>query len=171
MTHQDKISLMITFFVGVVVGGYIYLSGFATTFKLPEVGTQEQYTNMVVTGESFGACEADSTCLSFQILQDGSYQAIVGTDVAVRDYKGTISHRNRKTLNTTLTPANLEVMTKLKSDTVCDYVEEATNFEFTVTREGKNYSFDTCRFDIDYKSEAWKGLTEVWGEIAKASVK
>ena len=49
MVHQDKISILITFAVGLAAGMYLYLTGFATTFKLPEVTTENVYTEFVVT--------------------------------------------------------------------------------------------------------------------------
>ena len=171
MTHQDKISLLITFMVGIVVGGYVYLSGFATTYKLPTVGTEDQYTELVITGDAFGACESNFSCLSFQLLQDGSYQAIVGNETATRSYKGTISSRARQDLATVLDLETLHAMSEAKANPVCHYGEEATNFKFLVSREGKNYSFDTCRSNIDYASKAWKSLATVWQTIAADSLK
>lgn len=171
MTHQDKISLLITFAVGMVVGFYIYVSGFATTYRLPEVGTKQQYANMVITGESFGACEQDNSCLSFQLLQDGAYQGIIGGVEVEKEFKGKVSSRILRTIEKTLTTTSLESDIKPKPEMSCLYGDGETNFSFLVTLEGKNYRYDTCRTEFDVNGENWEVLKALWREVAATSVK
>lgn len=171
MTHQDKISLLITFFVGVVVGAYIYITGFVPTYRLPEIGTEQQYSNWVIIGESFGACEVDGNCLSFQVLQNGSFQGIIGGESVRQEFKGKVSGHTRQSLDKTLTDSVLSAFSKPKSETSCLYGDDATNFRFRITIEGKNYSFDTCHSDIDYNSTTWETLKTLWKEVAIASAK
>lgn len=171
MTHQDKISLLITFLVGLVVGAYIYITGFVPTYRLPEIGTEQQYANWVIIGESFGACEVDENCLSFQALQDGSFQGIISGEIVKQEFKGKVSGRVRQLLDKTITDNVLTAFSEPKPETSCLYGDDATNFRFRITKEGKNYSFDTCQSSIDYNSTTWEALKTLWKEVAVASAK
>ncbi len=162
MTHQDKISIIITFVVGGLVGGYMYLVGFAPTYHLPEASTQDEYADLVITADSYGACELDDTCMSFQFLQDGSYRAIV----AGVSYDGSISRSLRIKLQNAMLEETLLVESAPVEDSAdCHYGNEETNFKFVVTIAGNNYQLDSCRSAIKYEGIIWTTLTELWSSI------
>ena len=55
MIGKDITSILVTFVIGFLVGVYLYLNGFATTFALPEATTMDTYSEFVIIGENYGA--------------------------------------------------------------------------------------------------------------------
>jgi hypothetical protein len=166
MTSQDILSIIITFVFGVLVGGYLYLTGFATTFKLPEAGQEAVYAGLVITADSYGACEQENTCLSYQILEDGSYRAVFDTTGAKLVVEDAITSLLRRDLERTLTETELLVQVKEKTVPGCSYGDQGTNYRFNIALNGSDYLLDTCASAIDYEGIVWNTLLRTWTEIA-----
>lgn len=168
MVHQDKISILITFAVGLAAGMYLYLTGFATTFKLPEVTTENVYTEFVVTAENYGACRDERTCLTFQVLENGTYRALyddpLGGETIVKE--GRIPRSIRKELIRSLTTEQLLSDTRTWSVPDCRNGALGTNHKFRITRDEVNYEIDTCQSVIDYEGPGWKSLAKLWNYFA-----
>lgn len=165
MTHQDKISIMITFVVGFIIGGYVYLAGFLPTYHLPEAVTPDAYERFVIVGDSYGACALKNECLSFQML-DRDYRAIFGTGDAAQVVNGSISGALSRKLSRLLTAEALAAESAPLPVPECHYQETGTDFRMTITLEGKNYTLDTCVTAISYDGPVWAALTEVWADVA-----
>ncbi len=140
----------------------MYLFGFAPTYHLPEASTKDEYADLVITADSYGACAQDNTCMSFQFLQDGSYRAIVsGTS-----YDGSVPRSLRVKLQNVMLEEALLFESALVGDNVdCYYGNEATNYKFVITIAGENYQLDSCRSAIKYEGIIWTTLTELWSSI------
>lgn len=166
LSRQDRLSILITFTVGLFAGVYLYVVGFATTFVLPEVSTDDIYTEFVLTGEGYGACELDNTCLSFQLLENGSYRGLYdAADGSTVVKEGSIPRALRRELVNVFTAEAMAV----ESDLIalpCHFGEDGTNYRFEVTKEGTEYSFDTCRTALNYEGEIWTTLAKLWNYLA-----
>lgn len=160
ISAQDKISIILTFLMGLVAGGYLYLTGFATTFEPPEASVADVYTQFVITAESYGQCENDDTCLSFQVLQNGSFRAIYDGQADAGPKDGRIPLSMRGDLYDTLTPAVLASASRTSARANCQY--EGTNYRFEITRDEVEYVVDTCSSAISYESEEWAVLAKLW---------
>jgi hypothetical protein len=163
ISAQDKISIILTFLMGVVAGGYLYLTGFATTFEPPEASVADVYTQFVITAESYGQCESDDTCLSFQVLQNGSFRAIYDGLGETTSKDGRIPLSLRGDLYDTLTPTSLALASKTLTKANCQY--EGTNYRFEVTRDEVEYVINTCSSAISYESEEWAVLAKLWNHM------
>ncbi len=166
MTHQDKISVLITFVIGVLIGGYLYLTGFATTFLIPSVDEVDVYEQLVITGDSYGECALDNGCLSFQVLGDRSYRAVFDSTGEQRVVSGTISRALWRDITATLDPVVMDRQAMPLPERECSYGAEETNFRFSVSLSGVTYRFDTCTTALEYQSEFWTALKQLWTEIA-----
>jgi hypothetical protein len=167
MTHQDKISIILTFIVGLFAGAYLYVTGFATTFEPPEASSENIYTQFVITGESYGVCETENTCLSFQVLENGAYRALLET----RDAKtpltkeGSIPWSLKRDLADTLTKEVLVLESRFRPLPECKYGAEADNYRFYITRDQVSYTIDTCNSFVDYEGVAWLTLAKLWNHF------
>lgn len=163
MTAQDKITILFTLVVGFFAGVYLYLTGFATTFEPPEVSTDNIYEGFVITAQSYGVCSEFEDCLSFQVLENGAFRAILedGENKLVKEARIPLTMR-RDLKNSLIVPA-LERESEVVS-TSCRYEED--NYRFSITRDGKSYMFDTCKSDINYDGEAWQSLASLWNYIS-----
>jgi len=163
MTPQDRLSILLTFGIGVIVGGYLYLSGFSTTFKLPDAPTESQYGGLVVVAESYGDCLLDFSCISVQVLNDRSYRVLYDTAASgERDVTktGNIPRAQSRALQFALTPAILEVESQLAEVYTCRY--EGTNYRFRISLEGQGYLIDTCSSNVNYDGVVWQNLSALW---------
>jgi hypothetical protein len=168
MMPQDRLSLSITFVIGLVVGSYLYLTGFSTTFKLPEANDAGVYTGFVVNGDSYGECRVERSCLSYQILGNGVYRAIFDTDSRGRNdvtKEGRLPRKIRLNLQSNLTVDELWRISQPQLVSKC-LNPDGTNYRFKVTVEEVEYEVDTCTAEIDYESPVWLSLTAVYNYIA-----
>jgi hypothetical protein len=169
MTHQDRFSIIITFVIGIFVGGYLYLTGFLPTYHLPEAMTQDAYEGLVLIADSYGACQVEDTCLSFQLLPDRSFTAVVGVGSASYTRKDDVSRGGMSSFLKAVSPAALSTNSQPLAEYSCRYNgPEATNFRFQVTYGGKNYVIDTCQSQIDYQGALWLSLVGIYREVAIA---
>ena len=166
MSHQDKLSILITFIIGILAGGYLYLTGFATTFKLPEATTDDVYAEFVIIGESYGACKQTGDCLSFQLLENGKYRALFGdgSREAVT-HEASIPFSLRRELKANLTPTQLTLESRLLNNSVCQFGNEGTNYRFRISRDEVSYVLDTCLTDVDYNGLPWQTLVKLWNHF------
>ena len=58
MKRQDILSILITFTVGLLAGGYLYLTGFAPTVATLEVPSAEKLNELVIESEVYGGCRS-----------------------------------------------------------------------------------------------------------------
>lgn len=166
MTKQEKLSILITFTVGFFAGIYLYVAGFATTFELPALSTDDVYAGFVIEGEGYGACETDNTCLSFQLLESGAYRGLYdATDGEVVVKEGVIPRALRRELLDALLPAQMAIESQPNLGT-CRFPENETNYRFEVTREGREYVLDTCTSALNYNAEIWTTLAKLWNYLA-----
>jgi hypothetical protein len=166
MTHQDKISIIITFIFGAIVGSYLYFAGFATTFTLPEADTNEAYADLVITADSYGKCEEEDNCFAFQIIGDGSYRAIFDVTGERIVKEANISSALNQELKATLLPADLALDSTLLVDPLCTEVVNDTYFRFNISLASTTYTLDTCTTAIRYDSPVWTVLRKAWIELS-----
>jgi hypothetical protein len=164
MSHQDILSILITFTVGLFAGGYLYVAGFATTFKLPDVDTKDSYSKLVIVGKNYGSCEENFSCLSFQVLENGTYRALfdnpAGGEPIVKE--GNLSGALRNELDKVLTPTTLGEESMMMENPKCHFDYSTGNYRFKITRDNSDYSLDTCINDINYSGKTWTSMVKLW---------
>lgn len=163
LPHQYRVSIALTFAMGMFAGAYLYLTGFATTFEPPEASEANVYTEFVITAESYGECELKKECLSFQVLESGIFRAIMGFRGESLIKEERIPQSLRSELDEILTATTLTLESEV-SNLGCRY--EDTNYRFRVTRDEVEYIIDTCGSAIDYDGSAWKILAKLWNHMA-----
>lgn len=168
MTSQDKISIAVTFVFGLLAGSYVYVTGFATTFNPPEAVPEDVYSGLLITGEGYGECEQDNTCLAFQVLENGDYRALFDDagDGNSAAKEGSIPRALRNQLSSALVVETLVADSKIRNTPDCKYGSEGTNYKFRVTLNQQDYLLDTCQTTIDYEGPAWASLAKLWNYFA-----
>lgn len=164
VTSQDKISIAVTFVFGLLAGSYVYVTGFATTFNLPEAAPEDIYSGLIITGEGYGECEKSNTCLAFQVLENGDYRALfddVGDGNSAAK-EGSIPRSLRNELSAALVAESLVADSKMRNSPDCKYGSEGTNYKFQVTLDQQDYLLDTCQTTIDYDGSVWVSLSKLW---------
>lgn len=166
MTHQDKISIIITFIFGAIVGVYLYFAGYASTFTLPQADTSEVYADLVITADSYGKCEDEGNCFAFQIIGDGSYRAIFDATGQRIVRESSISSALNRELKATLLPADLALNSVLLDNSLCTEVINDTYYRYSISLASTTYKLDTCTTDIRYEEPVWLVLRKAWIELS-----
>ncbi len=165
MTHQDIVSIGVTFILGLLLGIYLYVVGFSPTYRLPEVGTNAQYANFVIVFDAYGECSQSRSCLSVQVRGDGTYRALLSGNTASAK-EGTIKRSYYQRIVNGFTAESLLADSAPLPVQECRYGEAATNYRVLVTFDSQNYLLDTCATTIDYGGEVWLVLQELVRDIA-----
>jgi hypothetical protein len=161
MTRQDRNSIFATFCVGFVAGVYFYFTGF--TFEIgSDVPDESFYTDFSIEGKAYGDCDVEN-CLSFQLLADGSYRLNIDSPkLGTVTKNGIIDKSLKDELMKNFNVKTLEKQSIETSSHNCASDNKGIDYNFVITKGGEKYELDTCYTNVDYKSDAWNNLAELW---------
>lgn len=168
MNRQDKLTIMVTFGTGLLVGAYLFLVGFmpqiqtvSKTLGLDEASVSAKLT---IEGERYGGCQANLACDSFQVRGDGVYsylarevagggQPLTGTlpSDLMQDLKRAISEKVLATASTKVEASN------------CNSDIDLSDYEYEVTFKDQIYQLDTCGTNFSHENSALgSALDKLW---------
>lgn len=162
MKRQDVIGMMITFTVGFLAGGFLYVTHFAKLINPDSVRTQEAAEQFTIVGEAYGGCR--DVCPAFQVLSDGTYRyqfyAEIGGEKQFRD--GTIPPTILRNLKKVLVVEELVLQSQETDPTECNSFSDGIDIKYTITIAGAEYELNSCGTDVDGEGAVWNGLSETW---------
>ncbi len=163
ITKQDRLSILITFTIGLVAGFYFYLTGYS--FKFSGISKEDTYSDFSIVGEAYGNCQREG-CLSFQLLSDGSYRVLVKkTNVGTVSKEGIIPRSLRTELTRNVDTKILKQQSQKGLATNCASSDGGVDYKFKITRAGEDYELDTCKTRVAYDSGAWGSLAKLWNHF------
>jgi hypothetical protein len=162
MKRQDVLSILITFTVGFLAGGYLYLTHFSKLVSPDSVGSQEEISEFKIVSEAYGRC--GDSCPSFQILNDGGYRYQYVPEVgAEKQFKtGTIPFTITRDIKNAIDVDDLVQQSQTVEPGDCNSLNDGIDVSYTITYEGAEYTLDSCGTAVDGNSELWKSLLETW---------
>ena len=167
MKRQDVLILLITFLVGIITGGYLFLTGFAPQFLAHNGATDTTYSDFSFSGEVYGGCSRGDACPSFQVLMDGSFSYLpLGVVSGTGVINGNLSKLLMQELQTKFTNVNLEIASRSIEATTCDSYLDGMDFHYQVTLKTVVYIFDTCGTDFSTTSDMGVTLEKLWSYLA-----
>lgn len=162
ITREDKVSILLTFIIGFIAGGYFYVSnvaGLATKLETPDV---KKASRFVVVADVYGGCR--STCPSFQIQNDSSYRYLytpaAGADKIIRE--GDLSHDLMVQLRAVLTKEELRRQSAPIEPAICNSYTDGIDVVYEVTLDGEVFVLDSCGTDVHSDGKLWQTLASVW---------
>jgi hypothetical protein len=162
MRQQDILSILITFVVGFVAGGYLYVAHFSKILKFDTAPTQEAASEFTVVGRAYGSC--DPLCPSFQVVKDGSYRYFftkeVGQDRTLKE--GTLPIDVQKTIKKELKESALVKQSQPVEPIDCNSRNGGIDVRYEITLEGAVYTLDSCGTAVDGDGELWGSLAKIW---------
>ena len=165
MERQDVISILVTFAVGFLGGGYLYVGHFAKMYGPDAVATQEAAQEFSITGEAYGSC--DTACPAFQLQKNGSYRyrytATQGEAAIVRD--GTLPLDIQRSVKRALDADVLEEESQTIDAVVCNSSSDGIDIRYRISYEGEEYEIDSCGTAVNDEGELWSSLNEIWGYL------
>jgi hypothetical protein len=146
MKRQDIWTLVTTFVVGAIAGGYVYVVGFAPQFEQLTGQTADVYENLVIEGEQYGG-DGVTSLPSFQIISDGSYTYLSGApDISSR--QGTMSRTLLSDIAAVADADTLYQNSQLAIVSDCSSAIGGVDYRYDITRDGVVYTLDTCGTDF-----------------------
>lgn len=162
MKRQDTMSILITFVVGFVAGGYLYFAHFSKILNPDSVQTAESAAEFSIIGEAYGSCT--TMCPSFQVLKDGSYRyqftPQIGQEKIIKS--GTLPLDVQRALKRALIEEDLVEQSQPVTPTDCNSRNNAVDVRYKIALEGAEYTLDSCGTAVDGDGDLWNGLAKVW---------
>lgn len=163
MNSQDILSLAITSLVGLFVGGYLYVTGFAPQFLAHTVSTEDTYTDFLIAGSIYGGCQRNQSCRSFQIRSDGSFGYLAQSPTtAIPAHTGTLPSSYFESLRYEVMSTALDVASQKIEPTTCSSYIDGADFHYVITLNSNVYTLDTCGTNFNHDSALGKSLDNVW---------
>jgi hypothetical protein len=164
MKKQDWLNILFTFIVGVFVGFYVYVTGFAPTVEKIETTVEEIGETLIVTGEAYGGCDRVQTCPSFNIADDGTYRYSYtprgATTPVLRE--GALPLSIQRNLKKYATKDTLEQFSKPVDPVMCESYVDGIDVRYVIELEGELYTLDSCGTNVDVDSKLWQTLSGLW---------
>ncbi len=158
--------MIVTFVVGMVVGSYLYLYGFAPQYNtlLKSVETSGE---LVIVGEAYGGCARGSICPSFQVASDGRYQAFpAATILADREVvTGLVSVALYKDLRDRFSQAGLAALAIPVTPNNCDSYRDGIDYRLRISAGDEQFLLDTCTTALASERAALQLLTNLVAEM------
>ena len=162
MKRQDTLSILITFVVGFVAGGYLYFAHFSKILNPDSVQTAESASAFTIIGEAYGSC--GTVCPSFQVVKDGSYRyqftAEVGQEKTIKS--GTLPLDVQRALKKALIEEDLVEQSQPITPADCNSRNNGIDVRYKISLEGAEYTLDSCGTAVLGESELWNGLAKIW---------
>ncbi len=167
VTRKDRLSIMITFLVGFMIGGYLYLTNYAGFVSKLETPTEEKVSTFVIVADVYGGCR--DTCPSFQVQHDGTYRYLytpaAGAEQVIK--KGTLPRSLQLRLQMALTDAGLQRQAAVIQPGVCNSYTDGIDVRYEITLNGKEYQLNSCGTAVEAESELWLSLAATWDQLER----
>jgi hypothetical protein len=145
MKRQDIWTLLTTFVVGMIAGGYVYVTGFKPQFEQFSGQTAEVYQDLVIEGEQYGG-DGLRTLPAFQVVSDATFtyvpEAMPGEPGL--PVQGTLPRALWNALSDELNGDDLFVNSQLVTVADCASAQGGIDYRYTITLDSVVYNLDTC---------------------------
>ncbi len=165
MAKQELLSILITFVVGFTAGGYLYLNYFVPLVQPDGIGSQADQDAFEITSQAYGGCRSD--CPAFRVSSDGSfrYQFTVEAGAEPMLRSGTLPRSLRRALDREIVPSAISGQTMPAAGIDCPSARDGIDIRYDISIGGASYRLDSCQTTVDFTSDAWQALNEIWTYI------
>ncbi len=165
LSKDDLISILVTFVVGFLAGGYLYVGQFTKIYGKDAVATEEKAQEFSIVGEAYGSC--GDVCPAFQLLKDGTYRyrysPEINAEAVVRD--GTLPLDIQSRVKRSLDANALEEESQTVDAVVCNSLSGGVDIRYQISYEGGDYEIDSCGTAVNDTGELWSSLSGIWSYL------
>jgi hypothetical protein len=168
MKKDHVLSILITFTVGLIMGGYLYFTQFLPNFSpaaISETISLDMFTRdtLVIEGEKYGGFRV-STPPSFQINADGSFRFIPAAprDSVAPVRTGMLPNELSRALERSMSQTALETASRERPREACESFVDGIDFRYQVERGDETYTLDTCGTAFSTSGDIGQALASVW---------
>jgi len=164
MKRQDLLTILITFGMGLFLGFYVYLAGFAPASERVSTAIEEASDSLVITGEAYGGCQRVSNCPTFNVATDGSYRYFyvpLGTDEQVMR-EGVLPLALQQQLDRFVVQSALEEQSRSIQPVFCESFVDGIDVRYDVSINDVDFILNSCGTDVVAESPTWQALSNIW---------
>lgn len=164
MKRQHLLTILITFAMGIFIGFYVYLAGFAPAAERVSTVIDETTGGLVITGEAYGGCDRVGNCSTYNVAADGSYRHLytpLGSDEQVVR-EGVLPLALQQQLDKYVVQSALEQQSRSIEPVFCESFVDGIDVLYTVTLDDIDFTLDSCGTDVVAESALWQALSNVW---------
>jgi len=140
-------TLVLTFFMGLLSGSYVY---FITTDDTPQIFSGGNQTGAFeIIGDSYGGCQMLGACPSYIIREDGSYSYLIpkrGEEPLLRE--GELSRAEVRALKDLLRSINLAKVEASTFTGTCSIAFDGVAYRYEIHIGEMRYRVNTCQNDV-----------------------
>lgn len=135
-----------TFVFGLICGFLLFI-----TTHTGEEGNGSLETTfedeVVIDARTYGGCSR-AGCLQYRIFIDGSYEYVNHAKQSTV-HKNVLTDRHGEVLSTAIEATDFEAVLLEKPMETCPIVFDGVAYEYTIQKNGKSYTVDTCVHTIE----------------------
>jgi len=161
MRGIDYVVLGFTFFIGLVSGGYFYVTSFAPEFAVQDSVEEVSEVSFRIQGQEIGGCQDEGVCQSFVLKDNKTYKYIQahGLDEATPE---AVNSGIARGLFTTIKEDLLNAdYVALEREDGCVAITDGSYYVYTIVVNGEEHELKTCNTEFG-KSEIAKTLGLLW---------
>ncbi len=146
MMKHFYLILFSTLLVGFFSGVFVF---FMT--REPEVSTppDDTQTGFEVVVSAYGGCERIG-CSFYRISEDGTYTLVTqGLESQNERLEGEVTGMQREDLKGLMDETDFAEVAASRFEGECPIIYDGVAYRFEIQKEGNNYSFDSCREDLE----------------------
>lgn len=167
---NDKISIAITFIIGLLGGFYFFLAGYAPYVEQVKetvyITDQTEIESLIINAEAYGGCDWNNSCASFQVIHDGTFNYLSQPVTAgVVPVTGRLPASLLKRVRIATLPTTLQSATHSSVTSVCKSAIDGIDYNYEIIRNGELYLLDTCTTNLAQTPELMAVLDAVWGYV------
>lgn len=156
MTPRIKFIFASSFLMGVITGGYVFI-----TFFAPEYGDDGfQSDTLTITGQAYGGCDRGGFCSSFQLREGGAYQYLSSDDAVME--AGTLPSSLYRSITSELTSSQLDSFAQPQAIRDCISYVDGIDYTYNITQHGKLYKLDTCTTGFPHQSKLQEAFIDAF---------
>jgi hypothetical protein len=161
MTGKVYFILVSTFVMGMLTGGFLYVSVFAPAYEsdIETIGSIND-DGVVIEGQMYGGCQEMDSCASFRIADDRTftYLEYEGAEIVKGRLPNDVAVSVFKEVGTNAFFAASEEIT---NDSCAAYVD-GLDFTYDISLGGDFYTLDTCTTALAYDEELQALFSGIW---------
>ena len=167
MKSQDIISILVTFTIGLIAGGYLFLTGFAPQFLAGNTATENIYSDFSINGYTYGGCLRAGACPSFQLKSDGTFGYLPqGASASIKPVTGKISASTMREIKKLFVSTTLKDASQKVQTSNCASYSDGLDYRYEVTIQGVVYNLDTCGTNLSSNAKLGITLSDLWQYFA-----
>jgi len=161
MTGKVYFIVVSTFVMGMLTGGFLYVTVFAPSYEadIDTVDTVDD-EGIVIEGQMYGGCQEMDSCASFRIADDRrfTYLEYPGAEVI----NGRLSAGLSEAIFGEIGTSAFFTATEEISSFECSVYVDGIDFTYDVWLDGELFTLDTCSTALAYDEDLQTLFAEVW---------